>query len=92
MAYEIRDNSGSLFKNDKKQEGDNKPNYTGQVMINGVEMWISAWLKDGPNGKWMSLSFKPKEQQQAAPSRPAPASADFEDDIPFTYVGKDRMF
>ena len=87
MAYEIRDNSGSLFKNDKKHEGDNKPNYTGQVMINGVEMWISAWLKDGQNGKWMSLSFKPKEQQQTAPARltnAAPAAADFDDEsIPF---------
>ena len=84
MAYEQRDNSGSLFKNDKKQEGDNKPNYTGQVTINGVEMWISAWLKDGQNGKWMSLSFKPKEQQQTAPARPAPAATDFDDEsIPF---------
>lgn len=84
MAYEQRDNSGSLFKNDKKQEGDNKPNYTGQVMINGVEMWISAWLKDGQNGKWMSLAFKTKEQQNAAPAPSPAASGSFDDDsIPF---------
>lgn len=89
MAYEQRDNSGSLFKNDKKQDGDNKPNYTGSVMINGVEMWISAWLKDGQNGKWMSLSFKPKEQQrqqqtanQTSYSAQQPSSFD-DESIPF---------
>lgn len=87
MAYEQRDNSGSLFKNDKKQDGDNKPNYTGTVMINGVEMWISAWLKDGQKGKWMSLSFKPKEQgqtqaNQASYAAQQPSSFD-DESIPF---------
>lgn len=91
MAYELRDNSGSLFKNDKKQQGDNKPNYTGRVMVNGVEMWISAWLKDGANGKFMSLSFKPIEspaaqQSNSRPPSPPPVGGGVNiesDDIPF---------
>ena len=77
MAYEIRPNSGSLFKNEKQKE--THPDYKGSAMINGVEMWMSAWLKTGANGtKFMSFSFQPKEQQQAAPpaARPAP-------DMPF---------
>tara|TARA_R110000824_G_scaffold172111_3_gene349880 strand:+ start:487 stop:750 length:264 start_codon:yes stop_codon:yes gene_type:complete len=87
MAYEQRDNSGSLFKNDKKEK-DNHPDYKGSCMVGGVEMWMSSWLKTGANGtKFMSFSFQPKEQQQAQPAaraKPAPAAApEFDDDMPF---------
>ena len=89
MAYEIRPNSGSLFKNDRK-ESENHPDYKGTALINGVEMWMSSWLKTGENGtKFMSFSFQPKEQQaqqQAArqAAKPAPAAApEFDDDMPF---------
>lgn len=64
MAYEQRDLSGSLFKNDKREK-DTHPNLTGTVMIGGVEYWASGWTKIRPNGeKWISLSFKPKEAKQ----------------------------
>ena len=86
MAYEQRDNSGSLFKNDKK-ESDNHPDYNGSAMVNGTEMWMSAWLKTSSNGKkFMSFSFKPKDQQAAKPvakSAPKQAEPDFDDDMPF---------
>ena len=87
MAYEQRDNSGSLFKNDRKEK-ENHPDYKGACMVGGVEMWMSAWLKTGANGtKFMSFSFQPKDQQ--APARQAPvrqppqADPDFADDLPF---------
>ena len=88
MAYEIRPNSGSLFKNEKQKE--THPDYKGTALINGVEMWMSSWLKTGANGtKFMSFSFQPKEQQQAQPAarqavKQAPA-ANFDDleDLPF---------
>ena len=79
MAYEQRDNSGSLFKNDKKEK-ENHPDYKGSCMVNGVEMWMSAWLKNGKNGTFMSFSFTPKEQPKKQ-SAPVPTE-DF-DDIPF---------
>ena len=87
MAYEQRDNSGSIFKNQKTSE--NQPDYKGQCMVGGVEMWMSSWLKTGANGtKFMSFSFQPKEQQQAQPAarqaaKPAPPVEDFLDDLPF---------
>lgn len=60
MAYEMRDNSGSLFNNDKKVEGDKKPERTGKVMINGVEYYVSAWTRTGQSaGEWQSLAFEP---------------------------------
>lgn len=80
MAYEVRDLSGSLFKNDKRTS-DNHPNARGSAMVGGVEYWVSAWTKRDKNGNpWQSLSFTPKEQNQ-------PMSAtnpdDFDYDIPF---------
>ncbi len=88
MAYEQRDNSGSLFKNDRKEK-ETHPDYKGSCMVGGVEMWMSAWLKTGANGtKFMSFSFQPKDQQQAparqTPARQAPqAEPMLDDNLPF---------
>ena len=83
MAYEIRPNSGSLFRNDKR-ETENHANATGTVNIDGVEYWISAWTKTKENGeKWQSLSFKRKEPRAGSTMRPEVRhNADF-DDSPF---------
>jgi hypothetical protein len=87
-------NRGALFKNDRKEQP-NHPDYKGSLNVNGVDYWVSSWIKEGAKGKFMSLSVTPKEQQAApAPSpkrdmRPAaaPASAGFDDiddsDLPF---------
>ncbi len=88
MAYEQRDNSGSLFKNDRKEK-ENHPDYKGGCMVGGVEMWMSAWLKTGANGtKFMSFSFQPKDQQQAQARQTLPrqtpqAEPMLDDDLPF---------
>lgn len=87
---EQRDNSGALFKNDKK-ESDNHPDYRGPCVVNGTELEVSAWLKTSKDGKtkYMSLSFKPpfKRSRQAGDDDTAPRGKgkfdDMEDDIPF---------
>jgi hypothetical protein len=67
MAYEQREMSGSLFKNDKKLN-ENQPDYNGSCLIAGNEMWMSAWLKTGQNGtKFMSFAFQLKQQQPPPP-------------------------
>jgi len=70
MAYEQRDNSGSLFKNDKKEDGDNKPNMTGTATIGGVKYRVSAWTKEGQKGRWQSLSFTPAADGAREDDRP----------------------
>lgn len=77
-------NRGVLFKNDRK-ESDKHPDYKGNINVGGVEFWLSAWIKEGAKGKFMSLSVSEKEQrQEAAPSRQQRPPADgFDDDIPF---------
>ena len=68
MAYEQRELSGSLFKNEKKTE-DKHPNMTGSCLIDGVEYWVSAWTKEGTKGKWQSLAFKRKDERAATPQK-----------------------
>lgn len=92
MAYEQRDNSGTLFRNDKKAN-DSQPNATGKAMIGGVLYYVSAWTKDGNKGKFQSLSFTPVTQDSAQaatktqPSgkpQPSPRNAEpFDDEVPF---------
>ena len=84
MSEYDNNNTGALFKNDKKQS-DRHPDYNGSCEVNGVEMWMSAWLKTSNGGKkYMSFSFNPKEAQanKSQPSQ-APAADGFDDDIPF---------
>ena len=83
MAYEQRDNSGVLFKNEKREK-DTHPNATGHALIDGVEYWVSAWTKEGKNGKFQSLAFKRKEEHTAAGMKrnPGPMRND-DEDIPY---------
>ena len=86
MAYEVKPNTGSLFRNEKK-ETENHPDYTGSALIDGADLWMSAWLKTtGTGTKWMSFAFKRKDVQSSnAPAqRSAPAhDVDLDDDVPF---------
>lgn len=90
MAYEVRPNTGSLFKNDKK-ETDSHPDYKGSGLIDGVgEVWLDAWINTSANGtKYMSLKFKPKDgaANVATTARSLPVangdSAATSDSIPF---------
>lgn len=80
MAYKQKENTGSLFKNDKK-ENEKHPDYKGVANINGEEKQIAAWIKKSEKGlSFMSLSFSEPYNKTTSSKQ---KSNDDESDIPF---------
>jgi hypothetical protein len=97
MAYEAKPGQFSLFPNDRKASP-SQPDYKGDGKdLEGNDVWVSAWLKDGAKGAFMSCSMQRKDSQGSAPSSSAPATkpaakpapkaapnfSDMDDDLPF---------
>lgn len=82
MAYEKKPGSGTLFKNDRKQSN-NHPDYKGDALLmDGTEVWLSGWKKEGNKGTFLSISIKPKEAKAYKPAQLQTAT-DLSDEIPF---------
>ena len=75
MAYEHKENKGSIFKNEKKEK-ETHPDYTGQANVNGTIYNVSAWINESKTGKkYFGLAFsipKPKDSKPLS-----------KDDLPF---------
>ena len=71
---------GSLFKNDRKDDA-KFPDYKGSLNVDGVEFWLSAWIKVSKDGqKFMSLSIKNKNADASLQPK---KKVVYEDDAPF---------
>lgn len=78
MAYEMKNNTGSLWRNEKKEE--KHSDYTGSAMIDGVDYWQSAYINETKEGKkYFGQTFTRKDAPKQAPTRDVPDDSD----IPF---------
>jgi hypothetical protein len=86
MAYEMKPDTGSLFKNDRREK-DTHANARGSALIGGVEYWVDAWTNETQSGdKYQSLKFKRKDAQGGGgttPRNPPAFDTDLDDDVPF---------
>ena len=82
MAYD-NNNSGSLFRNERK-ETERHPDYTGSLKVDGVDYWVSGWIKTAgplaknPGMKFLSIAVNPKEDTGDRLAAPP-----IDEDIPF---------
>ena len=74
------DNSGTHGRN-QHRKNDKQPEFSGQAKRDGVDYWISGWVKEGKNGRFFSLSFKAK--QDAPQQNTKQPLEEMQDDIPF---------
>ena len=65
QGYETRDNTGTLFKNDRRDK-DSHPNAKGKALIGGQWYWVSAWTKQGKAGAFQSLAFELMSEEHVA--------------------------
>jgi hypothetical protein len=84
MAYIPKPGSFTLFKNTKK-ETDSHPDYRGDGLdLMGEPVWVSAWIREGAKGKFMSCSMQHKNKDQPKPKKANPGDlSDMDDSIPF---------
>jgi hypothetical protein len=84
MAYEIKPNTGSLFKA-KDRPSESHPEYTGTINVDGKEYWLAGWVNEAKSGqKYFSLKTKLKEAKPA----PKPAVRPTHDDPFLDEAGK----
>jgi hypothetical protein len=77
MTYD-NTNRGTLGKNHRKEQPSHS-DYTGSLNVDGVDYYLNGWIKEGPNGKFFSLSVKPKQPKQE-PRRAPPKDKAFPPD------------
>ena len=81
--FELRENSGSLFKNSRKTEAKH-PDYQGEINVDGKVKKLSAWIKQGKNGSFMSIAVSEPYRKEGGGSRgSAPVISDTPDGLPF---------
>jgi uncharacterized protein (DUF736 family) len=86
MSNEQKNNSGAIFKNDKKTS-DNQPDYKGKIVVDNVEKQIALWLKTSKAGtKYFSVAISDVKEYAPQTEQPAPAIEHKEflqSDLPF---------
>lgn len=70
-------NTGAIFKNTNKTS-EKHPDYKGKVNVNGKEMEVALWVKQGKAGSYFSASFS---EPYVAPVNNEPLVPN--DDLPF---------
>ncbi len=77
-------NRGILSKNLSKTQS-NHPEYSGSINVDGVDYWLSAWIKESSKDgkKFFSLSVKPKDSVKPKRTKQEDDMGDFNQDIPF---------
>ncbi len=93
MAKEFDNtNTGTLFNNQDKKQKDSWPDYGGSINVDGVDYWLSGWLKTSAKtgAKFLSLAVKPKVQKAAVVPQPTAGNGahtslgdELNDEIPF---------
>ncbi|HCT53322.1 MAG TPA: hypothetical protein DF712_12790 [Balneola sp.] len=66
--YKPKDSTFKLWKNKYKEDGDKKPDYTGNGMVNGEKKDFSLWInQDDKGNRYLSGTFKEPYKKDQSP-------------------------
>lgn len=84
MSEQKYENRGVLFKNDNKTT-ETQPLYKGNINVDGQDYWLSAWVKQGQRGSFMTLAVTKKDDDYQAKPKDDPLVDEHGNlmDIPF---------
>lgn len=79
----LREKSGSLNRV-KVKKTDRSPDYKGTAMIEGKKYFVSGWIRESSEGRWLSLAYDEAEETANTDSSPVESlSLSKMDDKPF---------
>lgn len=82
MPEYSNENSGTLFKNDRKPAGSKQPDYRGKLNVDGRDLELAGWIKEGRAGKFVSLKVSEPYKRDDAPP-PSHDTSREDDDFSF---------
>lgn len=85
MAYEHKEGKATLFKNDKG-DNPNRPDFSGDGMVNGKIVKISCWVNKNDQGETrLGLNIEEKQQRQESSQSEftGQGNAELTDEIPW---------
>tara|TARA_R100001082_G_scaffold47110_1_gene25175 strand:+ start:6675 stop:6887 length:213 start_codon:yes stop_codon:yes gene_type:complete len=66
--FKVKDNSFKLWKNKYKEDGDKKPDYTGNGMFDGSTKDVALWINKDKNGnRYLSGQLKDPKGKDESP-------------------------
>lgn len=76
-------NTGGLWRNKYKEAGDKKPDFMGDITIEGVTYKIAGWHNSGEGGKPVIALKVTPEVKPPTPAKPVNLSGVSDTDLPF---------
>ena len=82
---EIKENAGSIWKNDYKKEGDSQPDYKGKINVDGKIKDISLWVNEWESKKFFGVKIQNEyiKPDQAEKSEAQKEDEPKKDTLPF---------
>jgi uncharacterized protein (DUF736 family) len=91
IAYELREGSGNIFRNDKRGN-ERAPDFAGDALLDGKRVRLAAWKKKNVKGELFLSVTLHRPQPRSTPQDPmtdvnlvpaARSGNDIDDDFPF---------
>ena len=82
--FEIKENTGSMFKNDYKKDNEKAPDYKGKCNVDGTEKEMAMWVSKTKDGKpYFSVRFSEVWVSDDRDVSPGDGVEDKGDNLPF---------